>query len=47
MESPQAVVHGLNLLEYGLSENDVLYLTMPANRIEQLWRTSLLSLMAS
>ncbi|NJN01507.1 MAG: potassium channel protein [Leptolyngbyaceae cyanobacterium RM1_1_2] len=47
VESPQAVVHGLNLLEYGLSENDVLYLTMPANRIEQLWRTSLLSLMAS
>ncbi|NEQ31237.1 MAG: potassium channel protein [Leptolyngbya sp. SIO4C5] len=31
VESRQGTVHGLSLLEYGLQENDVLYLTMPAN----------------
>ncbi|MCM0588768.1 MAG: NAD-binding protein [Gloeotrichia echinulata IR180] len=30
--------HGWDLLETNLSEGDILYLTMPANRLYQLWR---------
>lgn len=33
-------VHGWELLDVCLSAGDVLYLTMPANQIEQLWRST-------
>ena len=32
-------IHGWDLLNFYLSTGDVLYLTMPANRLEQLWRS--------
>lgn len=32
-------IHGWDLLNFYLSAGDVLYLTMPANRLEQLWRS--------
>ncbi|MDF0552940.1 NAD-binding protein [Kamptonema sp. UHCC 0994] len=31
-------IHGWDLLNFSLSAGDILYLTMPANRLEQLWR---------
>ncbi|HLO48933.1 MAG TPA: NAD-binding protein [Kamptonema sp.] len=31
-------IHGWDLLNFYLSPGDILYLTMPANRLEQLWR---------
>jgi hypothetical protein len=33
-------IHGWNLLETELKSNDVLYLTMPATKLDQLWRVS-------
>jgi Trk K+ transport system NAD-binding subunit len=43
----QNTIHGWELLNTSFSAGDVLYLTMPANRLEQLWRTSHSELMAS
>ncbi|MBW4518379.1 MAG: NAD-binding protein [Scytolyngbya sp. HA4215-MV1] len=40
-------IHGWDLLDVGLSAGDVLYLTMPASRLDQLWRTASSQLMAS
>lgn len=36
----QNMIHGWDLLNLSLSAGDVLYLTMPANRLDQLWRTT-------
>ena len=36
IESPDRALHGCDLLEVTLAEGDVLYLTMPANRLDQL-----------
>ncbi|BAQ62635.1 potassium channel protein [Geminocystis sp. NIES-3708] len=33
-------IHGWNLLNAQLTNNDVLYLTMPATKLDQLWRVS-------
>lgn len=38
LESQGRTIHGFELLEAILTSGDVLYLTMPANRLEQLWR---------
>ncbi|NJN85713.1 MAG: potassium channel protein [Leptolyngbyaceae cyanobacterium SL_7_1] len=40
LETNCQTIHGWNLLEMNLSAGDVLYLTMPANRLEELWRTN-------
>lgn len=40
IESKSRTIHGWNLLDTCLSVGDVLYLTMPANRLEQLWRAT-------
>jgi voltage-gated potassium channel Kch len=40
-------IHGWDLLETSLSGGDVLYLTMPATRLYQLWRSAPPQLMAS
>lgn len=47
LESQRQTIHGWELLESTLTAGDVLYLTMPANRLEQLWRTVPSQLMAS
>ncbi|MCW6038222.1 NAD-binding protein [Spirulina subsalsa FACHB-351] len=39
LESQGQTIHGWRLLETPLQENDVLYLTMPATELEQLWRS--------
>jgi hypothetical protein len=39
METHSQAIHGWDLLEVCLSAGDVLYLTMPASRLEQLWRS--------
>lgn len=39
LESQRQTMHGWNLLEVELLPGDVLYLTMPATNLEQLWRT--------
>jgi voltage-gated potassium channel Kch len=38
VETSSQTLHGWNLLETELSPGDILYLTMPANRLYQLWR---------
>lgn len=38
LETPQRAIHGWKLLEIVLQPGDVLYLTMPATHLEQLWR---------
>ena len=38
LEKNSQTVHGWNLLETCLSAGDVLYLTMPATKLEKLWR---------
>lgn len=38
VEAKQRKVHGWNLMNHTLQNGDVLYLTIPANRLEQLWR---------
>lgn len=47
VETSGRTIHGWNLLDTYLSAGDVLYLTMPATKLEQLWRirpqTSLLA----
>jgi Trk K+ transport system NAD-binding subunit len=43
LESQGCTLHGFALLDATLNSGDILYLTMPAHRLEQLWRhTSLL-----
>jgi Trk K+ transport system NAD-binding subunit len=37
--TPQGELHGFDLLSYRLDNQDVLYLTIPANKLEELWRT--------
>ncbi len=39
LEAERKTTHGWNLLDVTLQAGDVLYLTMPATRLEQLWRT--------
>ena len=38
LETHSQTIHGWDLLDVFLSAGDVLYLTMPATRLEQLWR---------
>lgn len=40
LETEKRTVHGWHLLQTVLKEGDVLYLTIPATRLEQLWRVS-------
>ncbi|WP_293125380.1 TrkA family potassium uptake protein [Microcoleus sp. bin38.metabat.b11b12b14.051] len=40
VETNCQTIHGWDLLNCCLSAGDVLYLTMPANRLDQLWRTT-------
>ena len=44
LERPPRTVHSWELLETCLRPGDVLYLTMPAMKLEQLWRTTSLQL---
>ncbi len=39
VERNNRTLHGWELLETSLQPQDILYLTMPASRLEQLWRT--------
>ena len=39
LERNTQTIHGWELLETRLQPQDILYLTMPASRLEQLWRT--------
>lgn len=39
VETAQGTQHGFNLLAHILATQDVLYLTIPANKLEELWRT--------
>ncbi|HEY9671466.1 MAG TPA: NAD(P)-binding protein [Waterburya sp.] len=47
IETNCQTIHGWDLLETCLSAGDVLYLTMPASRLEQLWRVTPSQLIAS
>ncbi|ASC70096.1 sodium:calcium exchanger [Halomicronema hongdechloris C2206] len=38
IESQGHTIHGLDLLEFVLQSGDILYMTLPASRLEQLWR---------
>jgi hypothetical protein len=38
VETNNQTLHGWDLLETNLSPGDILYLTIPANRLYQLWR---------
>jgi len=40
IETACQTIHGWNLLEASLSAGDILYLTMPATKLEQLWRVA-------
>jgi len=40
LERKEQTVHGWELLENYLQPQDLLYLTIPASRLEQLWRAS-------
>ncbi|MDY6938648.1 MAG: NAD-binding protein [Cyanobacteriota bacterium] len=40
LETPCQIFHGWELLETHLCQGDILYMTIPANRLEQLWRVS-------
>jgi voltage-gated potassium channel Kch len=40
VETQNQTIHGWDLLKISLCPGDVLYLTMPANRLDQLWRTT-------
>jgi voltage-gated potassium channel Kch len=39
INTPRGALHGFALMSYQLSTQDVLYLTIPANKLEELWRT--------
>lgn len=47
VETNNQEIHGWDLLEINLSAGDILYLTMPANRLHQLWRYTPSQVMAS
>lgn len=47
IETAHQTIHGWNLLDVYLNDGDVLYLTIPAVGLEQLWRVVPSSLMAS
>jgi len=47
IETNCQTIHGWNVLETGLGAGDILYLTMPANRLEQLWRVTPSQLIAT
>jgi hypothetical protein len=47
LETRNHTIHGWDLLDYCLNPGDVLYLTMPASGLEQLWRISPSQLIAS
>jgi voltage-gated potassium channel Kch len=47
LETQCQTIHGWDLLETCLSAGDVLYLTMPATGLEQLWRVTPSQLIAS
>ncbi|MBD1944162.1 NAD-binding protein [Coleofasciculus sp. FACHB-712] len=47
IETNCQTIHGWDVLETCLSAGDILYLTMPANRLEQLWRVTPSQLLAS
>jgi Trk K+ transport system NAD-binding subunit len=47
LETKCQTIHGWDLLEIALSAGDVLYLTMPASGLEQLWRVAPPQLIAS
>lgn len=47
METKSQTIHGWNLLETALAVGDILYLTMPATELEQLWRQTPSRLLAS
>lgn len=40
LEKKEQTIHGWQLLKTTLSSGDILYLTMPASGLQQLWRTS-------
>jgi Trk K+ transport system NAD-binding subunit len=40
IETASQTIHGWNLLESSLSAGDILYLTMPAAKLDQLWRVA-------
>lgn len=40
IETSSQTIHGWNLLEASLSAGDILYLTMPAAKLDQLWRVA-------
>ncbi|MDX2254718.1 MAG: NAD-binding protein [Pseudanabaenaceae cyanobacterium bins.39] len=40
IETASQTIHGWNLLEASLSAGDILYLTMPAAKLDQLWRVA-------
>ncbi|MBE9042291.1 NAD-binding protein [Oscillatoriales cyanobacterium LEGE 11467] len=40
LKTPGQIFHAWDLLEARLCEGDILYMTIPANRLEQLWRVS-------
>lgn len=39
IQTPKGALHGFDLLSHTLNNQDVLYLTIPANKLEELWRT--------
>ncbi|NER82343.1 MAG: potassium channel protein [Leptolyngbya sp. SIO1D8] len=39
IETPYSTLHGFDLLAHVLEYQDILYLTIPANKLEELWRT--------
>ncbi|WP_017315818.1 potassium channel family protein [Mastigocladopsis repens] len=47
LETNSQTIHGWDLLETSLSGGDILYLTMPATRLYQLWRYTPSQVMAS
>ncbi|GAA6614670.1 potassium channel family protein [Scytonema sp. NUACC26] len=47
LETNSQTIHGWDLLETSLSGGDILYLTMPATRLYQLWRNTPSQAMAS
>jgi hypothetical protein len=40
LERGEQTIHSWELLEITLSEGDALYLTMPATKLHELWRTA-------
>ncbi|MCT7997350.1 potassium channel family protein [Laspinema olomoucense] len=47
IQTPEKTIHGWELLETSLEVGDVLYLTIPGNKLELLWRTTPSKLISS